>query len=178
MVKRLGRPIPWILRSAISFSTNLYVWHDLGYYDVPSLSGSKMPFVPTYRMYRQIFFLRELYCLFVGSAISACAGRPFLKSSTECNLDNCVDTAVELLPRYLRRYFKIVGLDPSREQIDYYKMRIRAYANCKGDEIHKCLCNKYAAELESYDYSFVTGVALVVCRFHTWYTEGSSAMLE
>ena len=166
------------MKSALSYATNLKVWRDLGYFDVPIISFGKEQTVVTLRRYKQMFFYRELYCLFVGAAIAICTDHVVDENLKKAMVKKRFDTAMTLLPESLDIFFDKTGLSPQYEQIDYYKIRIKEYASCGDNEIHNCFCKMYGKEIDNFDHAFVTKVALAISWFHTWYIEGSFALKQ
>jgi hypothetical protein len=172
LLRRLDRPVSWIMRIAVRYAVDDRTWMDLGFRCKPRLYMGKKPIKYPYEVRKFKFIFRELYCLFIGGGINLCVSRIKDEEERTVELEKRLEKMAELLPSELVWLFRRARLNPHEESVEYYVKRIRAYANSKDYDLYKCFCKKYEEDIKAVDYSFFTQASLAITWLHTWYMEG------
>jgi hypothetical protein len=172
LLRRLDRPVSWIMRIAVRYAVDDRTWVDLGFRCKPRLYLGKKPIKYPYEVRKFKFIFRELYCLFIGGGINLCVSRIKNEEERTVELEKRLEKVAELLHGELMWLFRRARLNPKYESLHYYQDRIRAYATCKDNELYEHFCRKYEEEIEPLKEDSYTKAALAIGWLHKWYVEG------
>jgi hypothetical protein len=182
LLQRSNRPVKAIVKAGIRYATCAKVWKHLGYDKTPVLGDPVREPERAGEIKRLTFMYRELFCMFVGGVINhsteyICEDcSEFCKFRLTSDMRLMLKKTAALLPAAIRQLCELTGLNYAKEDLAYYKRRIKAYATIETENIYRLFCIRYGSAVEPFDDTFSDKVYWAGFRLSSWYLGGYKAL--